>query len=743
MKYILVPTLALLFSYNSQAQDMASLTKNNNYNEIQYAVTDSVKAVLDTVKNKKGEILQEVIVTSSQQKNPVTIGKAGIKPMDLPQSVAVVNQATIQNQQITTMTDLLKNTNGVYIMGTTGGYQEEIASRGYALGSSNTFKNGVRYFNGMPVEMSGVEKAEFLKGSAAILFGNVAAGGVMNIVTKKPKFDFGGEVGYRFGSFGVVNPKLDFYGPIGKSKKIAFRVNGTFEKANSFRKEVSSEKYYVNPSLLVKFNDKTQLLVEGDYLKSTATPDFGAGVINYELVAIPRDRFVGVTWGHYDAKQGSATATLTHQINSNWNLSFINALRYYQTDLFSTTRPNNGTLITADGTYTRNLQRSEIKDNYFIQQLDLKGNFKTGTIDHNLLVGVESERYKTLTTAYFGLTKANNNGQAYYDIINIFQPYNSALEKPAPELAKNTLTTAPINRVGFYVQDLISFNEYIKLLAGVRYSYQDTESTVYTYTTQKAVVTNNYDGAFSPRVGLVFQPTKMNSLFASYSNSFTVNTGTDINGNALDPSLIDQVELGSKNTLLKERLYANVTVYQITNSNLAQTSLENGNANTNIKELAGKTQSKGVELDFIYNPAKGLSILAGYSFNEIKYRESNTYIVGSQLLYNPKNTANLNVNYKFESGILNGFNFGLINSYVGTRYAGRSTRIQVQNDARKPVKLDEYIQMDATMGYVINHFGIRAKLSNLTNELSYNMHDDNSLNPIAPRNYSVALNYTF
>jgi iron complex outermembrane recepter protein len=736
MKYIFLPVLSLLIHLNGFSQEIAIANENTNPKEYTPSITD-------TVKNKKGEILQEVIVTANQQKNPISIGKAGIKPMDLPQSVSVVNQATIQNQQIITMSDLLKNTNGVYIMGTTGGYQEEIASRGYALGSSNTFKNGIRYFNGMPVEMSGIEKAEFLKGSAAILFGNVAAGGILNLVTKKPKFNFGGEVGYRFGSFGAIKPTVDFYGPIGKSKKVAFRINGTYDKADSFRREVSSEKYYVNPSLLVKFSDKTQLLVEGDYLKSTTTPDFGAGVINYELVDIPRDRFLGVTWGYYDAKQGSATATLTHEINNNWNLSFINSLRYYQTDLFSTTRPNNGTLIAADGTYTRNLQRSEIKDNYLIQQLDLKGNFKTWNIEHNLLVGVESERYKTLTTAYFGLTAANNNGQAYYDKINIFEPYNSALEKPAPTLSKNTLTTVPINRVGFYVQDLISFNEYIKLLAGIRYSYQDTESTVYNYTAQKAVITNNYDGAFSPRIGLVFQPTKTNSLFASYSNSFTVNTGTDINGNALDPSLIDQIELGSKNTLLKERLFANVTVYQITNSNLAQTSLENGNADTNIKELAGKTQSKGVELDLIYNPIKGLSILAGYSFNEIKYRESNTYIVGSQLLYNPKNTANLNVNYKFESGILNGLNVGLINSYVGTRYAGRSTRVQVQNDARKPVKLDEYFQIDATMGYTIHHFGIRAKLSNLTNELSYNMHDDNSLNPIAPRNYAIALNYTF
>jgi len=241
---------------------------------------EELLAFNDTVKNKKGEILQEVIVTSNQQKSPVTVGKSGIKPMDLPQSVAVVTQATLQNQQVSNMTDVLKNTNGVYIMGNTGGYQEEIASRGYQMGSTNTFKNGVRYFNGMPTELSGIEKVEFLKGSAAILFGNVTAGGVINLVTKKPKFDYGAEVGIGVGSFDAYKTTFDVYGPIGNSKKIAFRMNGANTQANSFRTGVSSETKYVNPSLLINFTEKTSLLEEAEYIKDQKTHDFGSGIIN-------------------------------------------------------------------------------------------------------------------------------------------------------------------------------------------------------------------------------------------------------------------------------------------------------------------------------------------------------------------------------------------------------------------------------------------------------------------------------
>jgi iron complex outermembrane receptor protein len=653
------------------------------------------------------------------------------------------------------MTDLLKNANGLYIMGTTGGYQEEIASRGSALSASNTFKNGVRYFSGMATELSGIEKAEFLKGSAAILFGNVSAGGILNLVTKKPKFTFGGEVGVRIGSFNSVKSTFDVYDALNIDKTIAFRLNGSHTKAGSFRKEVNSERYYVNPSLLIKFTKKTQLLLEGDYLNDNTTPDFGAGIINYEIADIPVDRFTGLSWGYFKAIQTSVTATLTHQLSENWALSFINGLRSYKTGLFSNARPNaSGGIVGSDetnyGIWRRNLQRSEVKDNYFIQQFEIKGKFNSGKIGHQFLAGADSEYFKTLTTAYYGLSASNPNalGQPYYDEINIFEPYNPSNELPAPELAKNTLTKTPVKRFGIYAQDLLSFGKYIKLLAGIRYSYQDTENSVYKYPVNgvaqdQPVTTNNYDKAFSPRLGLIVQPNENHSIFASYSNSFQVNTGTDINGNGLEPSIINQYEVGVKNKFLNEKLFANVTVYQITNSNLAQISLENGNTNANIKELAGKTQSRGVEVDLVANPFKGFSMLAGYSFNQTNYIESNTYIEGSELRYNPKHTANLSANYKIQKGKLNGLNFGFISTYFGKRYAGRSTRVQVEDDAYRLIPLDDYFQVDGVAGYVYKKFAIRAKVGNIFNVLSYNIHDDNSLNPIAPVNYSISLNYLF
>lgn len=703
--------------------------------------TVSVKAndvlTLNFTLRETAEELSEIVVKGYQNANDktVNVGKLPIKSMDLPQSIAVIDRQILDNQLAMKMSDVLMNTNGVYISGTTGGYQEEISGRGFAFNSSNTLKNGVRYFNGMLTELSSVERVEVLKGSSAILFGNVAAGGVINLVTKKPKFGFGGEIDFKTGSFGLLKPTFDVYGGIGKGEVAAFRLNGSYEKANSFREGVRSERYYVNPSVLVNLGRKTNVLLEMDYLKDKRTPDFGAGIVNYELVNLPRERFLGVAWSYFKSEQTAAKATVTHHFSDKWQLTGTAAYRQYATDLFANARPNSGTLINKEGTWIRNIQRSEVSEDYFLGQLDLTGSFKTGKIAHNLLFGGDVDQFKTLTTAYTALNR--------YDTINIYgtKTYNTRTDMPA--LAKSTLTTSPVSRFGVYIQDLVTLTKQLKALVGVRYSYQQTGSDVLTYSTNKTTSIVSFDGAFTPRFGLVYQPTEKHSVFASYANSFTLNTGVDITGNALPPSFINQYEVGVKNNLLRGNLSVNATAYRILNSNLAQISLANGNTNTNIKELTGSVESRGVELDIEARPSSAVSVRAGYSYNETKYVKSNTFVEGSFLKYNPNNTANVSVFYTFEQPQLKGLRVGVSSLYFGKRYAGRSTRVQVANDTYKLTPLSDYTQVDATAAYSFKKITLRAKMGNIFNVLNYNVHDDNSVNPIAPRNYQLNFCYKF
>ena len=108
--------------------------------------------------------------------------------MDTPQSVQVIGSEIIEQQQAIRLSDVIKNANGVYVGSARGGAQESFFSRGYDMGANNMFKNGFRYNSGSIPDVSGLEKVEFLKGGSALLYGNVAPGGILNLVTKTPSF---------------------------------------------------------------------------------------------------------------------------------------------------------------------------------------------------------------------------------------------------------------------------------------------------------------------------------------------------------------------------------------------------------------------------------------------------------------------------------------------------------------------------------------------------------------------------
>ncbi|AMM53001.1 hypothetical protein TH61_16025 [Rufibacter sp. DG15C] len=702
--------------------------------------------IQDFLVNKTSTQLQEVTVTGRQSINekPVAIGKIAINPLDLPQSTTIIGAEVLEKQQVQTLGEVLQQVNGVYQMGNTGGTQEEIAGRGFAFGSSNTFKNGSRFNNGIMPEMSSLERVEVLKGSNAILFGNVAAGGVLNLVTKKPKFEHGGEISMRAGSYDYYKPTVDVYGSINNSDQFAYRLNTTYLNAGSFRDQVKAERFYINPSVLFKASAKTEILLEGDYMHDTRTPDYGVGAINYAITNLPRSTYLGVSFAKNEVEQRSAMATITHRLNDNFEIRSTNSFQNYNVALLTTSRPTNFVIDAegrSNGDLKRGLQRSASDEKYYLTQLDFIGKLTTGSVKHTLLVGGDADKYDTEAPVF--------NAIAAYDVINIYNLNADNQRKDIPDFTTKPYNTKTVsNRFGLYAQDLISVSEKLKVLAGLRYSAIDTEgeSTVTDPSTKKEVLgtSNSNDYAFSPRAGVVFQPTQNMSLFVSYANSFTPNTGTDVNLKPLDPSITDQYEVGLKNELLNGLLSANLTAYQIKNSNFAQRALfladgVTANTNNNIKELAGEVTSQGIELDLMSKPIQGWSLIGGYSYNDTRYTKSNTYAKNERLRYNPSHTANASVFYAFQKAELSGLNLGATAFYVGDRLAGRNRTDA--NPTYKLIALPNYMMFDAHVGYAYQRVSLRLKMTNLLNKLSYNAHDDNSINPIAPRQFVTTIAY--
>lgn len=720
-----------------QSQEKSISVKKDQLTTISLALVEDAKE------------LSRVVVTSAKSLNerPVIIGKAPIDPMDLPQSIAVLGQGVIRDQQAQRLSDVIKNVNGVYLATARASTQENFSARGYSFGSSNMFKNGARINSGTMPEMSSLERVEVLKGSAAILYGQVSPGGIVNMVTKEPKFKFGGEVAMRMGSYDLYKPSFDIYGPI--SSNVAFRVNGTYESANSYRDVVHSDRYYVNPSFLFKLGTKTDLVVEGDYLKHDFTPDFGIGSLGGTTIPdLPRNTFLGTSWQYAKTQQATATTTLKHYFNDNWQINTSLSYQNYYRDYFSTER------IQADaiGDWTRPLGRTNTEENYFTGQANLTGKFKTKSLEHTLLAGVDADR--SVTTNYNYTIAGGTN----YDKINILNPAKYTARTDIPATEKIRKVVAPVDRNGIYVQDLIKLSSKFNILAGIRWSsvYSDQPDSTTLATNAKIKGKSQYNDAFSPRFGLVYKPTEATSVFASYSNSFTVNTGTDIYGQVLDPSLIDQYELGVKNDFFNGKLSANVTLYQIKNNNLAQTAQndKNGNPNSNtaLKALVGETTSKGVEVDLAGHPAIGLDIMAGYSYNDMRYTDVpvavGNYKEGERLVNTPAHTANGSVFYTFQKSSLKGLKLGLSAYYVGDRNGGWNTDITKIDGStityrNRLIPVEGFTTMDFSAGYSYKKFSILAKVSNLTNTYNYYVHENYSINPIPPTQVVGTVSYKF
>ena len=691
--------------------------------------------------------LKELVIKIKQSPNKkklTVLSGLNIKAIDLPQSIQIIGAEVIEQQQAVRMSDVIRNVNGVYVGSARGGAQESFWSRGYDMSANNMFKNGFRFNNGSIPEVSSLERIEVLKGSAALLFGNVAPGGILNMVTKKPLFKSGGEISMQLGSYAFYKPSIDVYGAL--DKNIAYRFTGSYENSESFRDVVKKERYYINPSVLFRATEKTEIILQGDYLHDNWTPDFGSGIIGKTIADLPRNTYLGATWSNGQTRQASIAGLIKHEFNNDWKLNINSSFQNFERNSKGTERVQ----PSANGDWKRPLGQNRNLEQIIGEQISVQGNFATGKVKHQLFTGVDFEN--SFAQAYTFTFSPNTYGSG-----NIFDFDNFNQGGAIPEGTNTRIVKTDTNRFGIYAQDLISLTDQFKVLAGIRWSWQEAQAETTDLTKKPSVINEaakRIDQAFTPRLGLVYQPTKDMSVFASYANSFTPNTGTTVDLKVIKPSIIDQYEVGIKKDFWRGMLTTNITLYQIENSNLAQTAEFNSNGlpniDSSIKVLSGSTKSKGVELDITARPAEGLNILAGYSYNDMRFTETSglegSFIEGDRLARTPANTANLSFFYTVPTGILKGISIGSSANYIGQRVGGWNNQFRATEPNGvfdRAIPLTDYTTIDISAGYEWSKFSILCKLSNVTDELNYTVHENYSVNPIAPRQVMTSFRYKF
>jgi iron complex outermembrane receptor protein len=536
----------------------------------------------------------------------------------------------------------------------------------------------------------------------------------VNIVTKKPQPEAFATLNTSAGSWDRYRTALDVNTPLDDQGNVLSRVNLAVEDNHSFRDHVDSQRVFVAPSFSWQLNPDTSLLVESEFVRHSSTFDRGIVAPNNTWSGVSRSTFLGEPDdGDIDNHNNMLQAALEHQLSDSWKLRL--ASHYKEGKLWgfaSEARPLN-----ADG-HTVNRRYRERDNDWHdsITQLELRGFFDTGSLQHELLIGSEYENYRKnerVTTIA---------GSPY--AIDIYQPVYGL---PKPDGARSgTDFFEHVESHALNLQDQIIFTDRLRGMLGVRFEHFEQSIDDHT---RGATSTQSHD-ALTQRAGLLYQLTPEVGLFANASTSFKPNNGLDAAGKSFDPEEGVGYEIGIKSELFDDRVSSTLAAFHIEKENVL--ALDPG---TDTSRAMGKARSQGFDLQVTGQVTDAVRVIGAFAYIDAEVTEGDKVIpTGSRILGVAKRSGSLLGVYEFQDGRLRGSDLGAAFTYVGDR----------SGEAGSDFELPAYHTVDLLAHYkASDNITVGLNLNNIFDEKYFERSYSNYwVNPGEPRNFTVSLTLT-
>jgi iron complex outermembrane recepter protein len=645
--------------------------------------------------------------------------KVNTPVMDTPVTTKMVTQQMLRDQQVITLDEALKNVSGVATSGggdaALGNSSRQIIIRGFQ--TQNYFRDGFRvdsfglnFAGANTSEMANVESVEVLKGPAAILYGAVEPGGIVNINTKQPLARPSASVQQQIGSYAAYRTVVDATGPVTADKSLLYRFILSYENDGSFRNLDYTKNIMVNP--VVRYN------VDGSTWIRAST-QFQQNKFNQDWYYVPyygmlNSLFLGrsFNWGPqspYTQQQNFSEITWHHDFNKNWSIQqtlFMQLLSNNWANNGGTTSISDCVTPGADpfglcgfnGAFLPVSQPGSVTLNYnafpsanrqaeYATTINLVGHFNTGEYaSHTLLSGGDYYRYNF---------RGENMVPAYYGSAPLFGA--PSLPTPIGGLIPYNATEQTADNYGVYLQDQVKLPYGFNVLGGARWQYIDSRTGAsdngfgspdnqtycgpysYSWNYLGVAVPCNFSTIskngrsvtqrVTPRVGVLWRPLEWLSLYGNYAESYSPNyNGLLVYGsnNPTPPSAGQQEEGGLKLSFFDNRLQATAAYYHLVKTNIP---VGIPNDFTHVM-LIGQGRSQGPELDIQGEILPGWSMNLAYAnTNAITTKSDPTYIgvpvVGQPIPFVPRNVGSLSSAYEFKDGQLKGLRFGARYDYTG------------------------------------------------------------------------------
>ncbi|GLV24674.1 TonB-dependent receptor [Sphingobium sp. TomTYG45] len=635
---------------------------------------------------------------------------------DIPQTIDVIPEQVIRDQRALSMQDALRNVAGIG-MATGDGQRDQFVIRGN-IAYGDLFIDGVRddalYFR----DLSNIERIEVLKGPASVLYGRGSSGGLINRVSKKPGTE-GGEIVLSYGSWDDKRGEIDL-GHVFTGNEVAVRLTGAIERSDSYRDQGFLKREAIAPSVLFAPGENTKILLQADYLRDRRIADNGIPAFRGRPVDVPPSTYYGAANARdvdfVQSEVWSTTATLDHEFSD--TLRLRNVFRYYDYTLDrQNTIPN--VVDETARTVTLNRQTTDRAEHGWFNQLELSQDFSTGPLEHKLLLGFEAGRQSKDELRI---------DQANATTVDLFNPVLPVLPLEVAIPTSRTDRTGEYKILGFYAQDMVSLDEHWKLLAGLRHDRFRQE--VHFPAGQQGLART--DTFWSPRVGLVWQPTPTQSYYASWNKSYQPSGETfamSVSSAQLKPETTINREIGAKFDLLDGRLSTTISAFNLKRSDIKASDPILGLINVGVQ------RTRGIEASAQLDLRQGWQAIASYAYLDARVTkspalDSGVPIQGNRPTLTPVHSASLWLMKSFEQR----FGLGGGVNYVGDRMANLANT----------VVLPDYVTADAMAWAQLGKLRAQLNLRNIFDrEYIVSAHGTvGNLNmPGAPRSVMLTLRY--
>ncbi|MEM7219715.1 MAG: TonB-dependent receptor [Pseudomonadota bacterium] len=682
--------------------------------------------------------------------------QGNIEDLENPTAVQIIDEELLLDAGALNLDQALDLSASVARQNNFGGLWNAFSVRGFAgdinLPSGflvNGFNAG-RGFAG-PRDIAGIESIEVLKGPRSALFGRGEPGGTVNLVTKRPQFENGGDIRATVGKWDQYRVDLDVQGVLGGTQNVGVRFVGFYGDAESFRDTVETERLGFYPSITIDATDQTSITYELEYTEQEVP--FDRGVAFTDIAGFtPRRTFVGEPGdGPIDTEVVGHQLEVQHNFSDNWSL--LAGLGYRETDFEgNASEPNFGgrqSLFTDGETLSRFFRFRDFDSEYFVARAEIAGEFDTGNLRHRLLIGGDYDRFENdmlilrFRPGFFGAgNDISGLDPAAYLLLNVNDPVYDQFPQPVP--GPNTDREEELTGFGFYVQDQIDLTDALQVRIGVR--FDDFEQDLTNLRADPVTTVSSSDNRFSPQVGAVYRVNEGLSVYASYGEGFRQQAGSDFEGNQFDPNITESFEFGAKAELgaFFDDLTGSVTLalFQVKQSNfLVNDDRPEATAAGFFSFPAGKARSRGIELDANLTTEGGTSLLLSYAYTNAEFTNSNpdesfgaVIEDGDQMINSPKNQLYLQISQELSLGGLPAqIGAGLQHTAKRNGWVGFDFELPKYTTVRLFGEIEP-----------VRDVTVRVILDNVFDETFYtNSFADVWVQPGAPRRFAISASYAF